>query len=333
LLPRLVKDRAPGARVAIFWHIPWPNPDGFRICPWARELLDGLLGSDLIGFHSQSDCNNFLETVDRTLESRVNWDGFSVERGGHLTEVRSIPISVAFPEDDGPELAPRSSPYLDRASLLKEQGVEAMFMGIGVDRVDYTKGILERFQGVERFIEKFPSFHGQFTFVQIGAPSRTHIKRYHDLLGEVGAEADRINWRFQTDRWKPIVYLQRHHSHEEILRYYRAADLCMVTSLHDGMNLVAKEYVAARDDDQGALILSRFTGASRELRDAILVNPYDTEQLAEAICFALRLDPVERSARMHRMRKIVKEFNIYRWAGSLITQLCEIRLDTHAEVT
>lgn len=333
LLPRLVKEKLPNARVAIFWHIPWPNPEAFSICPWQAELLDGLLGADLVGFHVQSHCNNFLETVNRTLEARVNWERFSVERGRHLSEVRPFPISVAL--DDTPEKtgSPPPSPYVDRAALLKEHGVEATFMGIGVDRVDYTKGILERFRGVERFMEKYPAYQGRFTFVQIGAPSRTHIKRYHDLQGEVESEADRINWRFQTARWRPIVYLARHHNHQEIQRYYRAADLCLVTSLHDGMNLVAKEYVAARNDDQGVLVLSRFAGASGELRDAVLVNPYDTEQLAEALYFSLQMDPEERSARMHRMRRVVKEFNIYRWAAELITELCEIRLENHVEVT
>ena len=182
-------------------------------------------------------------------------------------------------------------------------------------------------------MEKYPAYQGQFTFVQIGAPSRTHIKRYHDLLGEVESEAERINWRFQNPRWRAIVYLNRHHSHQEIRRYYRAADVCLVTSLHDGMNLVAKEYVAAHGDDQGMLILSRFTGASRELRDAVLVNPYDTEQLADALYFSLVMDPVDRAVRMDRMRRIVKDFNIYRWAAELISELYEIRLETHAGVT
>jgi trehalose 6-phosphate synthase len=332
LLPRLVKEKMPGARVAIFWHIPWPNPEAFAICPWQGELLEGLLGADLVGFHVQSHCNNFLETVDRVIESRVNWERFTVERGGHLTQVRPFPISVACPETPEAARLSHPSPYLDRAALLNEHGVEATYMGIGVERVDYTKGILERFRGLERFFERYPTYLGQFTFVQIGAPSRTHIKRYHELLGEVEAEADRINWRFQTSEWKPILYLSRHHSHQEIQRYYQASDLCMVTSLHDGMNLVAKEYVAAREDDQGALILSRFTGASRELRDAIIVNPYDSEQLAEAIHFALVMDPAERSARMHRMRHIVKNFNIYRWAADLVTDLSEIRLDAQVEV-
>jgi len=331
LLPRLLKEKVPGARVAIFWHIPWPNPEAFGICPWQRELLEGLLGADLVGFHVQSHCNNFLETVDRVVESRVNWERFTVERGGHLTQVRPFPISVAFPESSEPDRSSHASPYLDRAALLKEHGVQATYMGIGVERVDYTKGILERFQGLERFFERYPAYLGQFTFVQIGAPSRTHIKRYHELLAEVAAEADRINWRFQTNQWKPILYLNRHHSHQEIQRYYKAADLCMVTSLHDGMNLVSKEYVAACEDDQGVLILSRFTGACRELRDALIVNPYDIEQLAEAVRFALVMDPAERSARMHRMRQIVKDFNIYRWAADLTTDLCEIRLDSRVE--
>ncbi len=332
LLPQLVKERCPGARVAIFWHIPWPNPEAFAICPWQAEILKGLLGADLVGFHVQSHCNNFLETVDRVIESRVNWERFTVERSGHITQVRPFPISVAYPEAGSPE-RPGASPYLDRATLMKEHGVETTFMGVGVDRVDYTKGILERFQGLERFFEKYPVFLGQFTFVQIGEPSRTHIKRYHDLLGEVESEAERINWRFQTSKWKPIVYLSRHHSHQELRRYYQTADLCLVTSLHDGMNLVAKEYVAAHEDNQGVLILSRFTGACRELRDALIVNPYDVEQLADAIHTALVMDHAERDDRMRRMRQVVKDFNIYRWAAELVTQLCEIRLDTHVEVS
>jgi trehalose 6-phosphate synthase len=327
LLPRLVKEKRPDARVAIFWHIPWPNPEAFGICPWQRELLDGLLGADLVGFHIQSHCNNFLETVDRVLECRIEWERFAVNRGGHLTLVRPFPISVAVPEGVAEVGHSPRSLYLERAALFKELGVQATFMGVGVERVDYTKGILERFRGIERFLEKYPAYQGQFTFVQIGAPSRTHIKRYHDLLGEVESEADRINWRFQTREWKPIAYLKRHHTHEEIGQYYRAADLCMVTSLHDGMNLVAKEFVAARDDEGGALILSRFAGASRELRDALVVNPYDTEQLAEAIRFALEMDPDEKGARMRRMRQVVKDHNIYRWAGSLIEELSQIRLD------
>jgi len=325
LLPRLIKQQRPDARVAIFWHIPWPNPEAFGICPWQRELLDGLLGADLIGFHIQSHCNNFLETVDGALESRIDWEHFAVNRHEHLTSVRPFPISVVW-EEPAPDKSPKPV-YKQQSALLNEMGVEALFLGVGVDRVDYTKGILERFLAIERFLEKYPTYQGKLTFAQIGAPSRTHIKRYHDLLAEVEAEADRINWRFQSGKWKPIIFLKRHHSHEQISHFYRAADFCLVTSLHDGMNLVAKEFVAARDDEQGVLLLSIFTGASRELRDALIVNPYDTEQLADAIYRALEMGPAEKKARMQRMRREVKNNNVYRWAANLIGELCEARLD------
>jgi alpha,alpha-trehalose-phosphate synthase [UDP-forming] len=325
LLPRMIKQSRPDARVAIFWHIPWPNPEAFGICPWQRELVDGLLGADLIGFHIQAHCTNFLQTVDRIVESRIDWEHFSVQRLDHHTAVRPFPISVEVPEASA---APaRESAYEERTTLLKNLGVEAALMGVGVDRMDYTKGILERFLAVERFLEKYPRYQGVFTFVQIGAPTRTHIKRYHDLQAEVEAEADRINWRFQADQWKPIVLLNRQHSHAEIAPYYRAADLCLVTSLHDGMNLVAKEFVATRQDERGVLILSCFTGAARELRDALQVNPYDIDQTAEAIRAALEMQPEEKQMRMQRMRKQVREHNVYRWAGSLIGDLCEVRLD------
>jgi len=325
LLPRMIKQSRPDARVAIFWHIPWPNPEAFGICPWQRELVDGLLGADLIGFHIQAHCTNFLQTVDRIVESRIDWEHFSVQRLEHRTSVRPFPISVEFA--DLPVNPSRESAYEERGALLKALGVEAALMGIGVDRLDYTKGILERFLAVERLHEKYPRFQGVFTFVQIGAPSRTHIKRYHDLQAEIEAEADRINWRFQANQWKPIILLNRQHNHEEIQHYYRAADLCLVTSLHDGMNLVAKEFIAARNDERGVLILSCFTGAARELLDALQINPYDIDQTAEAMRAALEMSPEEKQLRMQRMRKLVRANNVYRWAGSLIGELCEVRLD------
>ncbi len=331
LVPQMIKEARPDARVAIFWHIPWPNPEAFAICPWQRELLDGLLGADLIGFHIQSHCNNFLDTVDRTLESRTDRERFAVNRSGHFTQVRPFPISVSFSGESAGPAPQEESTYLERAGLLRAFGVEATMLGIGVDRVDYTKGIPERFRAIEMFFEKYPSYKRQFTFVQIGAPSRTHIRRYHDLMAEVESEAERINRRFQTSDWKPIVFLPQRHSHEQILPYYRTADVCMVTSLHDGMNLVAKEFVASRSDKQGTLILSRFTGASHELVDALLVNPYDTEELADAIHRALEMPPEEKRARMGRMRAYLREHNIYRWAGNLIDELASIRLDAPDE--
>jgi alpha,alpha-trehalose-phosphate synthase [UDP-forming] len=326
LLPRMVKDSRPDARVAIFWHIPWPNPEVFGICPWQRELLDGLLGADLIGFHTQTHCNNFLETVDRAVEALTEWDRFAVNRQGHVTRVRPYPISVAFP-DGKPKRIWRSAGE-ERAKLCEELEIEGSLLGVGVDRVDYTKGILERFRGIERFIEENPAYQRRFTFVQIGAPSRTDIPRYQQFLDEVTAEADRINTRFQSGKWKPIVFLRKHHSHQEIARFYKAASLCLVTSLHDGMNLVAKEFVASRDDEHGVLILSTFAGAALELTDALQVNPYDVQQMAASILRALEMSDEEQAARMHRMRTKVKDHNVYRWAANLLSDLTEIRIDT-----
>ena len=324
LLPRMMKDRMPHARVAIFWHIPWPNPEAFSICPWQQELLDGLLGADLIGFHVQAHCNNFLSTIDRVLEARVDWEHFSVKRKDHWSSVLPFPISVEFLE---PAEAPQKNVAAEeRSALIAELGIEASFLGVGVDRVDYTKGIIERFQAVEAFLESHPRYQDKFTFIQIGAPSRTHIQRYADFQREVEAEANRINQRFQHGKWRPIVFLNRQHNRHEVQRYYRAAHLCMVTSLHDGMNLVAKEYVAAREDERGVLILSQFTGAARDLQDAILVNPYDIRSTGEAIAQALEMDINDIRARMRRMRRSVRDHNIYWWAGTLIGELCDLRL-------
>ncbi len=328
LLPRMVKEARPDARVAIFWHIPWPNAEVFGICPWRKELVDGLLGADLIGFHIQTHCNNFLETVDHALEALTEWDRFAVTRHGHVTRVRPYPISVAYPENLPSEEDELRNAGLERAAICDELGIEASMLGIGVDRVDYTKGILERFRAIERFLEQYPAFQRRFSLVQIGAPSRTDIERYKNFLDEVTAEAERINAKFQSGRWKPIVFLKRHHSHEEISRYYRAASLCMVTSLHDGMNLVAKEFVASRVDDRGVLVLSTFAGAALELSDALLVNPYDVCQLAEAIHSALEMPEAEQAKRMHWMRRAVREHNIYRWAANLLSDLTEIRIET-----
>ena len=200
-------------------------------------------------------------------------------------------------------------------------------MGIGVDRIDYTKGIPERFRGIERFLEKYPAYRGEVTFVQIGAPSRTHIPRYHDLMEEVMSEAERINRPLPDQRLEAHRSAERQHSQDEILPYYRTADFCLVTSLHDGMNLVAKEFVAARNDEQGVLILSRFAGASHELTDALVVNPYDTDELADSIHRALEMSPEERRVRMQRMRAQVREHNIYRWAGNLVSELTSVRLN------
>jgi trehalose-6-phosphate synthase len=314
LLPQLVKQSRPDARVALFWHIPWPNFEAFGICPWQEDILLGMLGADLIGFHTQFHCNNFLETVERSIEGRVDWENFTVVRGQHRTWVRPFPISVA-PDDE---------PMPSRAQLRTELGITTDWLGIGVERVDYTKGLPERFRALRRFFERWPEYRRRVTFVQIASLSRSRIPRYRALQEEVREAVRSINEELGDRGWQPIVYRERHHDHAEIRRYYRAADFCMVTSLHDGMNLVAKEYVASQDDDDGSLILSRFTGASRELRDAWVVNPYDVEDVAAAIRDALAADPLERRSRMRRLRAHVREYNIYGWAGLLIAELARI---------
>lgn len=325
LLPLLIKKKRPDARIALFWHIPWPNPESFGICPWRQEIIIGMLGADLIGFHIQFFCNNFLSSVDRFLEAKVDWEQFSVERGGTMTAVQPFPISVHFENSAEPAAAAQERNVL-RDAVLKDINIPVKYLGIGVERIDYTKGIPERFMAIGRFLEKYPEFIGRFTFIQIGAPSRTHLSRYRDLMSEIEEMADKINWGFQTGGWQPIIFLAEHHSHDAINRFYKASDLCMVTSLHDGMNLVAKEFVASRDDEDGVLILSQFAGASRELKDALVVNPYDTEEMADAIHISLTMEPAEKAERMRRMRAIVKEHNIYRWAGNLIATLARLRV-------
>ncbi|MDP1725849.1 MAG: trehalose-6-phosphate synthase [Bacteroidota bacterium] len=319
LLPELIKKGKPNAKVAIFWHIPWPNPESFGICPWQKEILQGMLGADLIGFHTQYHCNHFLETVNKTLESRVLWDNFSVKMSGQTTFVKPFPISIAFTYKDF-----NKKPKIKASQLLDELGISAKFMGVGVDRIDYTKGIIEKFQAIERFLEKNPSYIGKFTFVQIGAPSRTLIKSYSDMVSAVETETNRINWRFKSKGWKAILLLKRHHSHEEIEPFYAVADFCLVNSLHDGMNLVAKEYVASRNENDGVLILSRFAGASQELQGAIVVNPYDIEKSADAIKLALEMTDQEQNLRMKQMRQIIVENNIYSWAAALLRTMVTI---------
>jgi len=320
LLPELIKSEKPKAKVAIFWHIPWPNPESFGICPWQREILKGMLGADLIGFHTQYHCNHFLETVNNALESRVLWENFSVKMGGRTTYIKPFPISIAFTLKDFDIDLPKIKP----SQLLTEYGLKTQFIGIGVDRIDYTKGIVEKFLSVERFLEKNPSYVGKFTFIQIGAPSRTQLKSYSDTIIAVENETNRINLRFKSKNWKAIILLKRHHSHEEIAPLYSSADFCMITSLHDGMNLVAKEFVASRHQNDGSLILSRFAGASQELQGAIIINPYDIEKSADAIKLALEMTKEEQNQRMTQMRLVIVRHNIYSWAATLLRTMAAI---------
>ena len=322
LLAKMIKEKRPDARIALFWHIPWPNPEVFSTCPYQEQILEGMLACDLIGFHVQSHCNNFLETANKLLESRVDTEKFSVVRFGKETFVRAFPISV-----DGYLSESRQNLDLLReiGRIKKEFELEGKIVAIGVDRIDYTKGLIERVLAVDRFIEKNPQYKNKFVFIQLAAPSRTHIKRYHDLMNEIDELVEKKNWKYSQGDWRPIVYLKKHFSPEEIKPFYMLADICIVSSLHDGMNLVAKEYVASKNDFSGTLILSRFTGAAKELTDSILINPYSIEEFSDAIKTAIEMPDEEKKKRMENMRKIVSENNVYRWAGSIISELTALK--------
>jgi len=322
LLPKLIKEKRPDATIALFWHIPWPNPESFSICPYHKEILDGMLGCDLIGFHVQNHCNNFLDTANRLLESRVDTEIFSVTRFGKETFVRAFPISVDGHISDG---SFNVEPIREIEKLKKEYELEDKIVGLGVDRIDYTKGIIERILAIDRFLEKCPQYKKKFVFIQLAAPSRTHIKRYHDLIGEIDELVEKKNWKYLDGNWKPIIYLKRYFSQDEIEPFYMLADFCIVSSLHDGMNLVAKEYVAAKKDLTGSLILSQFTGAARELTDAIQINPYSIEEFAESIKLTIEMPLEEKRKRMENMRQVIIENNVYRWAANIITELSSLK--------
>jgi trehalose 6-phosphate synthase len=323
LAPRLIRERLPRATVIMFWHIPWPNSQRFGICPWRKELLEGMLGASILGFHTQLDCNSFVDAVDRFLEARIDREHHAVVQHGRHTLVRPYPISVAWPTR-WLEAAPTVVEC--RASIFEALGLEPdALLGIGVDRLDYTKGVEERLLAVERLLERFPTFRGRFTFVQLAAPSRTIIERYRQLNESVEQLAARINERFGQGSYRPIVLLRFHHEPPAVFRYYRAADLCYVSSLHDGMNLVAKEFVAAREDESGVLVLSQFTGAASELTEALIVNPYDLDEASAALATALDMSADEKRDRMRSMRAFVSEFNVYRWAGRMLVDAARLR--------
>lgn len=323
LAPAMIRKRLPLATVIVFWHIPWPNAERMGICPWRIELLQGLLGSSILGFHTQLHCNNFLDSVDRYLETRIDRENNAVIMQGHSTLIRPYPISLEWP-NHWVETAPSVEEC--RAQVWRDLGLRSdALLGVGVDRLDYTKGVEERLLAVERMLESYPEYLGRFSFVQLAEPSRTRIERYRDLNETVEKLAARINERFGKDRWQPIILLRSHHEPPEVFRFFRAADLCYVSSLHDGMNLVAKEFVAARTDLRGVLVLSEFTGAARELTEALIVNPYDLEASSEALAAALRMPVEEQQDRMRSMRSMLAQFNIYRWAGKMLVDAARLR--------
>lgn len=323
LLAKMIKERCPNVIAAQFWHIPWPNYEAFRICPWQEEILDGLLANDLIGFHTLYHCSNFLETVDRTLECRIEREKHAIVRGGHSTWVQALPISVDFAEISARADREEVAKEVDR--LRHDYNLRQEFIGIGIDRLDYTKGIVERFKAIDLFLSRNPRYEGRFTFVQAGEPSRTHVEQYKKLNEEIDELVEEINWRRWRSRWKPILYIKEHFTPFTLSALQRLANFCIVSSLHDGMNLVAKEFVSSQVDGDGVLILSRFTGAARELTDALLVNPYSVDDIAKAIKVAVNMSKKERRRRMSSLRAIVQEHNIYSWAGDIISEIAKFQ--------
>jgi trehalose 6-phosphate synthase len=325
LLPAMVRRKLPRATILTFWHIPWPNPESFGICPWRSEILEGMLGSTILGFHTRYHCKNFIETVDRYLEARIEHEHSTITFGGAQTLVESYPISIEWPTPEQARSWP--TPGQCRTEVLERLHIpQGHMVGVGVDRFDYTKGIFERFNAVERMLEKYPEWQGRFTFVQVAAPSREALEEYRSFQERIARTAERINARFGRPDAPVIRLLAQHHGHEEVNKLYRAADVCMVTSLHDGMNLVCKEFVAARDDERGVLILSRFAGAAREMPEALVVNPYDVEETADALYQSLTMPPAEQRERMASLRSTVHEYNVYRWAGRMLADAARLRL-------
>jgi trehalose 6-phosphate synthase len=323
LAPRMIREQLPRATIITFWHIPWPNFERLGICPWSEELLDGLLGSSILGFHTQFHCNNFFDSVDRFLEARIDREFDAVVYGGMRTLVRPYPISI-----DWPNRWAHGTPSAEecRRSVFEELKLrDDARLGVGVDRLDYTKGIEERLLAVERLLDTHPEYRGTFTFVQLAAPSRSTIPEYKAIAERLEIVVERVNRRYGDGPYRPIILRRAHHEPPDVFRFFKAADLCYVSSLHDGMNLVAKEFVAARDDEQGVLVLSSFTGASRELAESLIVNPYDLDEAAEALAAALTMPAAEQRVRMHAMRAFVAEFNIYRWAGRMLRDAERLR--------
>jgi len=323
LLPRLIRHRKPNATIALFWHIPWPNAETFGVCPWKREVLTHMLSADILGFHTRYHCQNFLATVDRYLECQIDHEHMTVTHQGHVCRVVPYPISIEWPPR---WLATQSDVPTARESVRRRYGIaREVRLGLGVERWDFTKGIVERFLALERLLDDAPQWRGRMTLMQVAAPSRSQLPAYQALQQHTLAEAQRINGKFAKNGWQPIILIGEHQEPAQVFELYRAADFCVVNSLHDGMNLVAKEFVAARDDEDGVLILSTLAGASRELVEALLVNPFDIGETAAAIQVALEMPRDERRKRMQLMRGTVKENNVYRWAGRMLMDIARIR--------
>jgi len=317
LVPRLLREQRPRIPIGLFWHVPFPPEQIFRIFPWRTELLEGMLGADLVGFHTRSYVIQFLNCCERILGLRV--DRTRDEVSTHRGPVRVGVFPIGIPADYFAGLA--ASPRVQERTLRIRRALRTPYVVLGVDRLDYTKGILERLLGFERFLETNPSYHRRVTLVLIAVPSRTKVADYAALKRELDELVGRIIGHFSSEGWVPIRYLYTQFGAEDLVAYYQAADVALLTPLRDGMNLVAKEYVAAHLDDNGALILSEFAGAAEELTQALLVNPYDIDAIATRLKQAFEMSPVERAARMHAMRMQVHRNNLEHWSELFLSAL------------
>ena len=318
LAPRMLRQRLPASRLVSFWHIPWPDAETFARCPWASELLYGLLGSDTVGFQTPEDGTRFLESVEALTGASVNRLSSTVRLGGRSTSVRAHPVGVAWRHT-----VARGTPSVAdcRTEVFRSLGLEAdTRLVVGVDRLDYTKGINEKLLAVEQVLEAEPAYRGTLVLAQVAEPSREALPAYSALRAQVTATAQRINERFGSGSYRPIVLLDRHHTRDEVYTLYRAADVCYVGSLRDGMNLVAKEFVCARTDERGVLLLSRFTGAAQQLHAAVSIDPFNPRQSAGALLRALQMPVVEQMRRMRALRAIVAAFDADWWGRQMIRE-------------
>ena len=316
LAPRMLRQRVPSSTIVAFWHIPWPHPRVFRTCPWARELLEGLLGSNIVGLQTDDDCMNFLGCVEAILPADVDLQQSTISYRGRSTAVRAYPVGVEW-ANAVIRTTPPSSVCRDR--VYRDLDLPSQVcLGVGIDRLDYTKGINEKFLAIERLLELRPEFREHFAFVQVAEPSRDCLPVYRAARAQLLDTSERVNARFGTSSYRPIRVLEAHHELDDVYRFYRAADLCYVASLHDGMNLVAKEFVCARDDQRGVLVLSQFAGAAQQLRAALLVNPSDVDTSAGVLAEALGMSIAEQSKRMRLLRANVATFDASWWARQLV---------------
>jgi trehalose 6-phosphate synthase len=326
LVAKYIKELRPDLTTVMFWHIPWPNPEVFRICPWKEEILEGLISNDILGFHLKYHADNFAETVDHEIECRIDWEKMKINKGTTVSKICAYPISIDFKSIFSAADSEKTQKTIEEKK--KELRLYNCKIGLGVDRLDYTKGIPERLDAIDRLFEKYPEHINSFTFIQVGVPSRTNIEDYQSVVNNIEAKCRDINIKYSTEDWEPVKFLKGQHSFDVLIPFYKMADVCIVSSLHDGMNLVAKEFIAASDNNRGVLVLSSFTGAARELEQSLLINPFNTEEFTEAIHSALTMNPEEQKSRIERMRITIAENNIFTWAQAILNDVVRLAEDS-----